>query len=285
MAAVVDSGAAEPDDVFTVPDSIVREGVDRSRSGDFAHARGLADHAVGHPREVEQRRHDERRRGDGQERAARLPRQVRLRQQAGHRDAGRVSRGRWARSGADLQRDTISYGQGISTTIVHLASAYGALANDGLRMPPRLVEAVVESDGAERARAARRSQCRWSARRRRAGHPHDGSRRGRRRDGQQRRRRRLPDRRKDWHRAAARRARGSRSGASPHSPGLRRQTILSWWSWCPCRTRRSVASGGGTAGPVFADIMKFALPRLGIAPTGTPAPKVPLFADELRAAN
>ncbi len=27
MAAVVDSGAAEPDDVFTVPDSIVRDGV------------------------------------------------------------------------------------------------------------------------------------------------------------------------------------------------------------------------------------------------------------------
>ena len=51
---------------------------------------------------------------------------------------------------SDLRRDTISYGQGIATTIVHLASAYGAIANDGLRVPARLVDAVVDDEGIER---------------------------------------------------------------------------------------------------------------------------------------
>ena len=37
--------------------------------------------------------------------------------------------------------------------------------------------------------------------------------------------------------------------------------------------------GGQLGGPVFSDIMDFALPRLGIAPSGTPAPTVPVFAE------
>ena len=36
--------------------------------------------------------------------------------------------------------------------------------------------------------------------------------------------------------------------------------------------------GGQLAGPVFADTMKFALPRLGVAPSGTQAPEIETFA-------
>jgi len=36
--------------------------------------------------------------------------------------------------------------------------------------------------------------------------------------------------------------------------------------------------GGQLGGPVFADVMKFALPRLGVAPSGTAAPQVQVFA-------
>jgi len=34
------------------------------------------------------------------------------------------------------------------------------------------------------------------------------------------------------------------------------------------------AGGGFTAGPVFHDIMSMALERFGVAPTGSPSPKV-----------
>ena len=40
-------------------------------------------------------------------------------------------------------------GQGVSVTAIQLASAYQAIANDGLRMKPRIVEKVVGPDGRE----------------------------------------------------------------------------------------------------------------------------------------
>ncbi len=45
----------------------------------------------------------------------------------------------------DLVRVTSSFGQGMSTTTLQLASAYNALANDGLFLPPQLVEGVAGS--------------------------------------------------------------------------------------------------------------------------------------------
>lgn len=45
----------------------------------------------------------------------------------------------------DLVRVTTSFGQGMSTTTLQLASAYNALANDGLFLPPQLVEGVAGS--------------------------------------------------------------------------------------------------------------------------------------------
>jgi cell division protein FtsI (penicillin-binding protein 3) len=38
--------------------------------------------------------------------------------------------------------------------------------------------------------------------------------------------------------------------------------------------------GGQLGGPVFSDILSFALPRLGIPPSGEPAPDVRIFADD-----
>ena len=42
---------------------------------------------------------------------------------------------------------------------------------------------------------------------------------------------------------------------------------------------RNGNSGGALAGPVFADVMRFTLAQMGVAPTGTEAPELPLFAD------
>ncbi len=45
------------------------------------------------------------------------------------------------------QRYTILFGQGLSMTAVQAAGVFQAIANDGLRMPPRLVQGYTSSDG------------------------------------------------------------------------------------------------------------------------------------------
>jgi cell division protein FtsI (penicillin-binding protein 3) len=42
---------------------------------------------------------------------------------------------------------------------------------------------------------------------------------------------------------------------------------------------RNGNSGGALAGPVFKDVMGFTLAHMGVAPTSTEAPEVPLFAE------
>ncbi|HZI09612.1 MAG TPA: penicillin-binding protein, partial [Myxococcus sp.] len=48
---------------------------------------------------------------------------------------------------AEVALATQSFGQGLTTTAVQLAAAYGALANDGVLMRPYLVSKVVDPDG------------------------------------------------------------------------------------------------------------------------------------------
>lgn len=50
----------------------------------------------------------------------------------------------------DIYLATASFGQGITATQLQLASAYAAIANGGNLMEPRLVEAMVSSDGTRR---------------------------------------------------------------------------------------------------------------------------------------
>src|SRR5690606_32101374 len=42
---------------------------------------------------------------------------------------------------------TIGFGQGLSVTALQLASAFGTLANDGVRLAPRIVREVRAADG------------------------------------------------------------------------------------------------------------------------------------------
>ncbi len=46
-----------------------------------------------------------------------------------------------------IQNTTISFGQGISVTAMQLAAAYSTLANDGVRMQPRIVQRVTDQYG------------------------------------------------------------------------------------------------------------------------------------------
>jgi len=45
------------------------------------------------------------------------------------------------------QTDTIPFGQGISMTVLQMASMYQAVANDGVLVPPRIIEQVIGPDG------------------------------------------------------------------------------------------------------------------------------------------
>jgi cell division protein FtsI (penicillin-binding protein 3) len=45
------------------------------------------------------------------------------------------------------ERATVAYGQGMSSTAIQLAAAINAIANDGMYVAPRLVQATVEPDG------------------------------------------------------------------------------------------------------------------------------------------
>jgi len=46
-----------------------------------------------------------------------------------------------------IELATTSYGQGVTTTPLHLAMAVAALGNDGVRMKPRLIDRIVDSHG------------------------------------------------------------------------------------------------------------------------------------------
>jgi len=56
-----------------------------------------------------------------------------------------------AKKWRDVNRATISFGQGISTTPIQIAQAYAVLANKGELVKPRILDKIVEPDGEEKA--------------------------------------------------------------------------------------------------------------------------------------
>ena len=45
------------------------------------------------------------------------------------------------------KKATVAFGQGISVTAIQAASVFQTIANDGVRVAPRLVDSVTEADG------------------------------------------------------------------------------------------------------------------------------------------
>ncbi len=275
MAAAVDSGAVDPGDVFTVPDSIQRDGWP-SPIRDFAPHETLSltpagilatSSNVGTILAAERMDKDEMRRylldfGYGEVPDLGMPGE----------EPG-IMPEEWS----DLRRDTIAYGQGVATTIVHLASAYGAIANDGVRVPARLVDAVVTPDGEERPLAqgepvqvvspetAREITTMMEAVVAPGGTASNISVDGYRLAGKTGTAERL-----DPSGAVVGYTATFAGFAPADDPAL--VVVVSIHD--PQRGRY----GGQLAGPVFADTMTFALPRLGVAPSGTQAPEIETFA-------
>ena len=56
------------------------------------------------------------------------------------------------------------FGQGVAQTPLQTAMIFQALGNKGVRLKPRIVDAIIDADGTEHKRAVEPGE-RWSARR------------------------------------------------------------------------------------------------------------------------
>ena len=147
-AAALEEGLVEPLDRFTVPYRMTTENGQSFRDSHqhdderltFAGILGESSNTgtiqVGERLTREQRHDYMQRFGFGQETGIELPGE----------SAGLLSP-------ADLwdgrQQYTVLFGQGVSVNALQAAEVYATIANDGVRIPPRLVEATVDADGTE----------------------------------------------------------------------------------------------------------------------------------------
>ena len=162
----------------------------------------------------------------------------------------------------------VPIGQGIAVTPIQMASAYAAIANGGVWVQPHLVERV----GGQLLQRPQAPPRRLARDRRGAEEDADGRRRRARRDRQRGRDPRLHRRRQDRH--------GAGAGAARLHDG---KYVASFVGMVPVKKPRLVVLvvvneptrgifGGTVAAPAFAEIAKFDLQYLGVAPDHRVAP-------------
>jgi cell division protein FtsI (penicillin-binding protein 3) len=174
------------------------------------------------------------------------------------------------------QRYTVMFGQGVSVTALQAVSVYQTIANDGVRVPPRLVAGTTAADGA-RQDAARPAgvrvvspQTAQTVRMMLEGVTADG---GTGTKGT------IPG-----YRVAGKT--GTAQAADPEC-GCYRGYTASFIGFAPADQPRLVMGvflqrpkvgryGGQLAAPVFQEVMSYALLHRGIAPTGAKPPVVPI---------
>jgi cell division protein FtsI (penicillin-binding protein 3) len=171
-------------------------------------------------------------------------------------------------------------GQGVSVTALQLAGMYQTIANDGLRIPPRIVGSVVAPDGTSTptarpagtqvvsVQAARTVRLMMEATVATGGT--------------------APKAAIDGYRVAG------KTGTAQKPDRSCRCYAGGYWATfagiAPADDPRLVISvvidegkggghGGAVAAPLFKQIMSYALTSRGVAPTGTPVPKLKLTAD------
>lgn len=168
-----------------------------------------------------------------------------------------------------IQHDTITFGQGLSVTALQMTAALGAVANDGMYVTPTLVSGTVADDGTvtptpapERHRAVRPTTARQVARMMESVVAEDGT---------------APDAAIRGYNVAGKT--GTAQRVDP-SCGCYRGYTVSFGGFAPADDPRFVvyvaiqnpadhsAGGGSTTGPVFRDVMREALSKYGVPPTG-----------------
>jgi cell division protein FtsI (penicillin-binding protein 3) len=278
MAAALDSGAVAPDTVLRVPDTLqrgteqisnwdVHEDYDLTLAGILARSSNTGTVLVGE----------------------RIPKAV-LREYLVDFGYGRKlgmglpgeTPGLLPKNWPDFTRDTISFGQGVAATILHLAGAYATLANDGVRMPLRIVDAVVEPDGTRRelpegtpTRVVSKETASQVTTMLEAVMQPDGTGANVSVPG---------------YRVAGKTGTAEKIDPATGEYDLR---TMSFAGYAPAEDPRLAVvvsiqepgnggGGGSVAGPVFSDVMGFALNQAGVAPSRTLPPQVDLYGQASR---
>jgi len=174
------------------------------------------------------------------------------------------------------QRYTVMFGQGLSVTAIQVAGVFATIANDGVRVTPRLVSAVVDPDGQVHSAPPSPSTRVISV-------------------ATARQMRLMMENVVGEEGTAARaeipgyRVAGKTGTAQASDPtcGCYRGYTASFVGMAPADDPRLVVAivlqrpvnghfGGVVAAPVFQEVMSYALAERGIAPTGAKAPVVPM---------
>jgi cell division protein FtsI (penicillin-binding protein 3) len=171
---------------------------------------------------------------------------------------------------------TISFGQGISVTAMQMMRAVGAIANAGRMCQPTVVSGTIDADGHETPvesapskRIISKDAAATVTRMMEAVTADDGT---------------APAAQIEGYRVAGKT--GTAWRVDPTTGRyVRGQNTVSFMGFAPADNPRFLtyvvldkpyanAGGGSTAAPVFHDVMSMALERFGVAPSGSPSPKV-----------
>ncbi|CAN5836080.1 cell division protein FtsI [soil metagenome] len=175
---------------------------------------------------------------------------------------------------SDITRANILFGQGLSVTAVQMAAAVNTVANDGVYVAPTLVGGRVAADGTvtpaaepERRRVVSRRAAKALQRMTEAVTAEDGT---------------APAAAIPGYRVSGKTGTAQRvSDKGGYDPSA---TVVSFAGFAPADDPRfsmyivldnpkSGAGGGSGAGPIFRDVMGYALQRYAVAPSGTRAPR------------
>ena len=181
-----------------------------------------------------------------------------------------------AKDWSGSQRYTVLFGQGLSVNAVQAAGVFQTIANDGVRMPPRLIEGVQRPDGtvepstpAKGVRVVSAQTAKTVREMLEGVVSADGT---------------APEAKIPGYRVA-----GKTGTAQRFDPGCGcyRGYTASFIGMAPADDPQLIVAvtlqrpvkghyGGSLAGPVFKQIMSYALQKLQIPPTGTKAPTISL---------
>ncbi|MBR7744412.1 penicillin-binding protein 2 [Phycicoccus sp. BSK3Z-2] len=181
------------------------------------------------------------------------------------------------------QRATVAFGQGLSVTAVQAASVFQTIANDGVRVTPRLVESTTDAEGTVHDAPASESS--------RVVSHQTASDVSKMLEGVV-----SPEGTADEAQIPGYRVAGKTGTAEFYddAKGKYSGKTASFIGYAPADDPEIVVAvivqkpqypffGGYVAGPVFKDVTTYALQELGIPPTGSKAPKVTLGVDPEKA--
>ncbi|HYN28789.1 MAG TPA: penicillin-binding protein 2 [Dermatophilaceae bacterium] len=183
------------------------------------------------------------------------------------------------RQWSGTQETTVMFGQGVSVTAVQAASVFQTIANDGVRMPPRLVRGSTDADGTfhpaappQGVRVVRSDVATDVSRMLEGVVTKDGT---------------APQARIPGYRVAGKTGTADRYVQVSTTKGGYSGKTASFIGYAPADDPRLVVAvivqrplkgyyGGTTAAPVFKDVMTYALQELKVPPTGADSPQLTL---------